>query len=112
MNDVNALEADYDNTRSAGFDLHDIEDCNQQNKAKALYGHPVYRPSLSNHPITQAYTTVKGMLVEPLRTHGSNGIYEAIQLHTIQYNGEKGCGGYFGVQWIGKHSKHDQILLL
>jgi hypothetical protein len=50
------------------------------------------------------------MLVEPLRTHGSNGIYEATQIHTTQYNGEKGCGGYFGVQWEGKHSKPDQII--
>ena len=111
MNDVNVPEEDeYGNKLSEDFNLHTIEDCNQQNKAKSLYGHPVYNPSLSHNPITQAYTTVKGMLVEPLRTHGHNGIFEATQMHTIQYNGEKGCGGYFGVQWIGKHSKHDQIL--
>ena len=86
------------------------DDCNKQNKQKSLYGHPVYNPSLIDNPATKAYTKIKGMLVEPLRKFGNRGIYAATQMKTKQFNGDVGCGGYFGVQWEGSETKNDQML--
>jgi len=93
-------------------DQRDFEDddCNQQNKQKSLYGHPVYIPTLKDNPAIKASTKTKGMLVEPLRKFGNRGIYAATQMHTKQVNGDEGCGGYFGVQWEGKDTKKDQML--
>ena len=90
--------------------FRDSKECNHANKAKTLYGYPVYNPDLSSNPATQAYTLAKGMLVEPLREWGANGIYAATMMYTTQDNGEKGCSGYFGVQWLGKKVETDLLL--
>ena len=50
------------------------------------------------------------MLLDPLRQWGANGIYAATMMYTTQYNGDKGCSGYFGVQWLGKKVEVDLIL--
>jgi hypothetical protein len=80
------------------------------NKQKSMYGQFVYTPSVSANPVTEMYTSVKGVLVEPLRTHGMNGIYDATRISTSQANGDAGCGGYFGVQWKGKAIQKDMLL--
>ena len=81
------------------------------NKQKSIYGQFVYTPSLLANPATELYTYVKGVLVEPLRIHGRNGIYDATHFGTKQANGDVGCGGYFGVQWKGMHEIQKDMLL-
>ena len=78
------------------------------NKQKALYGFPKYSPTLRESPAIKAYTTVKGVLVNPLREYRNRGIFAATMMRTLLDNGNRGCGGYFGVQWLGK--KKDQLL--
>ena len=51
---------------------------------------------------------MKGVSVEPLRIYGGHGIYAATMMHTTQSDGKHGCGGYFGVQWLG--AKNDKLL--
>ena len=55
-------------------------------------------------------SSIVATLVEPLRQHGKNGIYEATMVHTRQADGRNGPGGYFGVQWKGTSSKADTLL--
>ena len=70
---------------------------------------PTYNPDLNYNHATEAYTTVKATVVEPLREHNRNGIYQATQMHFTQKNGRPGVSGYFGVQWKGGLQK-DMLL--
>ena len=88
----------------------DDDDCNQENKQKSLYLKNYYEPSLDSDPATEISTSIVATLVEPLREHDKNGIYEATQIHTRQADGRNGPGGYFGVQWKGTSSKADTLL--
>jgi len=86
------------------------EPCTQANKAKSIYGEPKYNPELKYNYVKEAYTTVKATLVEPLRRHNRNGIYEATMMHTTQKDGSSGASGYFGVQWKGATWENDMLL--
>jgi len=86
------------------------EPCTQSNKAKALYGMPKYKPDLKYNYVIEAYTTVKATVVEPLREHDMNGIYQATMMYTTQKNGRSGAWGYFGVQWKGASFQQDMLL--
>ena len=92
------------------YDSNILQGCNQMNKQKAVYGQFVFTSSLVDNPVTEAFTSAKGVLVEPLRKHGANGIYDATTFGTIQNNGDSGCGGYFGVQWKGNAIQKDMLL--
>ena len=89
---------------------HEDDECNQENKQKSLYLKNYYEPSLDSDPATEISTSIVATLVEPLREHNKNGIYEATQIHTRQADGRNGLGGYFGVQWKGTSSKADALL--
>ena len=86
------------------------DDCNQENKQKSLYLKNYYEPSLDSDPATEISTSIVATLVEPLREHNKNGIYEATQIHTRQADGRNGLGGYFGVQWKGQSTQADTLL--
>ena len=75
-----------------------------------MYGKPKYSPDLRNNYAIEAFTTVKATLVEPLREHNKNGIYEATMMYTTQNNGNQGASGYFGVQWKGVSWSKDMLL--
>ena len=61
-----------------------LESCNQSNKQKTLYLKNSYQPPLSSVPATEASTSIRATLVEPLRRHNKNGIYEATTFGTRQ----------------------------
>ena len=75
-----------------------------------MYGTPKYNPDIKYNYVTEAYTTVKATVVEPLREHNKNGIYQATQIYTTQKNGRSGVSGYFGVQWKGPSWEKDMVL--
>ena len=85
-------------------------ECSQINKQKSLYGEPKYNPDLRNNFVKEAFTTVKATLIEPLREHDKNGIYEATMMYTTQKDGRPGASGYFGVQWKGLSFQKDMLL--
>ena len=85
-----------------------VGSCNQANKQKTLYLKNSYEPPL--HDVTEASTSIRATLVEPLRRHNKNGIYEATTFGTKQSSGENGPAGYFGVQWKGLSSQKDMLL--
>ena len=73
-----------------------------------MYGGPEYIPTLDVNQATKAYTTAKGILVQPLREYRKRGIYQATTFRVRDDSGKSGSGGYFGVQWVNR--KPDKIL--
>lgn len=83
-----------------------------KNKQRSLYAHPHWNPKPKNFPITAAYTTFKGILVQPLRDYGNRAIYQSTMMSTETADGSKGPLGYFGVIWKGPHTEKYRDILL
>ena len=105
---IGLSRAEYDGYLSPMGEDRQSGSCTQANKAKTLYLKNSYEPEL--YDVTEASTSIKATLVQPLRQHDQNGIYEATTFGTKQKNGDVGAAGYFGVQWKGSTYNPDMLI--
>jgi len=84
------------------------EKCTKENRQRSIYVGAKYQPNITQTQSTSLWTSYTGVQLAPLREFGKSGFYAATMMRTRSKNGQRGPGGYFGVQWKGK--KRDMLL--